>query len=122
MLAFIGLSFFLLSFSFGMSSTPWTLNSEIYPLHVIGSANSLSATTNWVFNAIVAFAFKEITEISIASESSMYFALGGMAIACFIFTYFLIPETAHKPINKILEEILGKDYSLKERSFSKDDS
>ena len=49
--ACIGVSCFLLSFSFGMSSTPWTLNSEIYPLHVIGTANSLSATTNWLVNA-----------------------------------------------------------------------
>ena len=108
--ACIGLSLFLLTFSFGMSSTPWTINSEIYPLHVIGTANSLSATTNWTVNAFVSYVFKLLTEISIASEVSVYFALGLMAIACFFFTYYLIPETANKSINSILEDILGSDY------------
>ena len=98
-----------------MSSTPWTLNAEIYPLHVIGSASSLSATTNWVVNAFVAYTFKLVTEISIASEVCVYFALGIMGIACFLFTYYLIPETTNKPIEQILEDILGKNYQAKEQ-------
>ena len=99
LIACIGLAFFLLIFSFGMSSPPWTINSEIYPLHVIGTANSLSATTNWTVNAFVSYVFKLVTEISIQAEVSVYIALGFMAIACFFFTYYLIPETANKPIN-----------------------
>ena len=81
-----------------MSSTPWTINAEIYPLHVIGTANSLSATTNWVTNAFVSEVFKLVTEISIASEVIVYCCLGGFAILCFFFVYYLIPETANKPI------------------------
>ena len=112
--ACIGVSGFLLAFSFGMSSTPWTLNSEIYPLHVIGTANSLSATTNWLVNAFVSEVFKLLTEISITAEVIVYVCLALFAIACFFFTYFLIPETANKSIEQILEEILGKDYKEKE--------
>lgn len=81
-----------------MSSTPWTLNAEIYPLHVIGTANSLSATTNWLVNALVADVFKIITEISVAAEVAVYVVLGVFAILCFFFTYKLIPETAGKPV------------------------
>lgn len=55
--SFVGIVIFLLSFSFGMSSTPWTVNAEIYPLHVIGTANSLATTTNWVTNFLVATYF-----------------------------------------------------------------
>jgi len=54
LIASIGVSLFLLFFSFGMSSTPWAINSEIFPLHVIGTAIALAATTNWVANAFVA--------------------------------------------------------------------
>lgn len=113
--ACIGVSLFLLCFAFGMSSTPWTLNAEIYPLHVIGTANSLSATTNWVVNAFVSECFKLLTEISITSEVIVYVCLGAFAVACFFFTYYLIPETANKPIDQILEEILGKGYQEREQ-------
>ena len=98
-IACFGLAGFLASYSVGMGSTPWAINSEIYPIHVIGTANSLSATTNWTVNALVAYVFKLVTEISIASEVAVYVALGVMAVCCFIFTYYLIPETAGKPIN-----------------------
>ena len=113
-IACIGVSLFLLCFSFGMSSTPWTINAEIYPLHVIGTANSLSATTNWVVNAFVSECFKLLTEISIASEVIVYVCLGGFAVICFFFTDYLIPETANKPIDQILVDILGPDYQAKE--------
>ena len=114
--ACLGLSFFLLFFAFGMSSTPWTINAEIYPLHVIGTANSLSATTNWLVNAFVSYVFKILTEISITAEVIVYICLGFMAILCFFFTYKFIPETANKPIKDILESILGKNYKKEERT------
>ena len=101
--ACIGVACFLLFFSFGMSSTPWAINAEIYPLHLIGTANSLSATTNWVVNAIVSEAFKILTEISVISEVIVYVCLGSMAVLCFFFTYKFIPETANKSIEVNLE-------------------
>ncbi len=93
-----------------MSSQPWTINSEIYPLHLIGTASSLSATTNWLVNAIVAEVFKIVTDIGVGAAAGIYCSLGLFSIVTFIFTYYLIPETAEKPIGQILEEILGKDY------------
>ena len=76
---------------------------------MIGTANSLSATTNWVVNAFVSEVFKLLTEISIAAEVTVYCCLGGFAILCFFFVYYMIPETANKPIDQILEDILGKE-------------
>merc|ERR1719464_853836 len=46
-IAFVGVIGFLLSFSLSFSSTPWTINAEIYPIHVIGTATSISTTFNW---------------------------------------------------------------------------
>ena len=42
-LAASGLSFYMLSFSLGLGSTSWVINSEIYPLHLRGLGNSLAA-------------------------------------------------------------------------------
>ena len=39
-----GLSLFLLNYAIGISSTPWAINSEIYPLHLRGLGNSFAAT------------------------------------------------------------------------------
>merc|ERR1712007_333400 len=61
-LSFFGLLMFLLFFSFGMSATPWAVNAEIYPLHVIGTANSLATTVNWAVNFIVAAVFLQTTQ------------------------------------------------------------
>lgn len=51
---------FLLFFAIGMSPTPWTVNSEIYPLHVRAISNSLSSTTNWISNFVIASSFLTI--------------------------------------------------------------
>ena len=113
----VSIRFFLFFFQIGISATAWTINTEIYPLHVIGTANSLAATTCWVANASVSQAFKIVTEISLEALVVMYVILGCFALAALVFTYMLIPETAGKSIENILEEILGKNYKEKELAY-----
>jgi len=43
----------------------------------------------------------------------VYLGLGVFALLGWLFTYCMIPETAGKPIDQILEDILGKDYKNK---------
>ena len=97
--AFTGLSCLLLTFSLGMGGTPWVICSEIFPLHVIGTANSLAASTNWGTNALVSELFVIVTEINNTAKVLVYISLAFVAICCGIFTYFLIPETAKKSID-----------------------
>lgn len=115
--ACIGICCFLFSFSIGMSSTPWTINSEIYPLHLIGTANSLAAATNWTTNAVVSEVFKILTDFSIVAEVIVYYCLGLFAILCLVFVYFMLPETANKTIEENLVQILGPDYKAKEQKY-----
>ena len=96
--AFVGLSCLLLTFSLGMGAQPWVICSEIFPLHVIGTANSLAAATNWATNAFVSELFVIVTEISLTAKVLVYVSLALVAICCGIFTYFLIPETAKQSI------------------------
>ena len=85
------------------------MNAEIYPLHVIGTANSLSTTTNWATNFVVATVFLLMLDTKLGSVLC-FVVLAAMAILAWIFIYFLLPETAEKPINQILREILGQGY------------
>ena len=98
---------FLLCFSIGVSSTPWTINSEIYPLHVIGTANSIATTCNWVANFTVASMFLESTGTPLGSVLT-YVLLAGFSIFAWIFVYLMVPETAQKDIKEILGIILKK--------------
>ena len=81
-----------------MGPVPWTLNSEIYPLHVIGTANSIAASGNWVTNFFVAEVFKIITSISLVAEIIVYLALAGFSVLTFLFVWYFMTETAGKEI------------------------
>ena len=93
-----------------MSSTPWAINTEIYPIHVIGTACSLSTTTNWISNSIISSLFLETTK-TIKGEVLTYSTLAVISLLAFLFIYHFVPETANKSINLILEEILGEGYT-----------
>ena len=81
-----------------MSSTPWTVNAEIYPLHVIGTANSLSTTTNWTTNFVVATVFLIMLNTKLGSVLS-FIVLAFFAMCAWIFIYYLLPETAGKTVD-----------------------
>jgi len=106
---------FLFFFAIGMGSPPWALNAEIYPLHLIGTANSMAASSNWIANFAVSESFKVIMGINLTAQVIMYFMLCVFGALAWVFVFYLIPETANKPIEQILEDILGADFLEKEK-------
>lgn len=110
--AFGGIVIFLFTYSIGFSSTPWTINAEIYPLHVIGTANSLSTTTNWTTNFVVATVFLIFLETPLGSVLA-FLVLGTFTGLAWLFVYCLLPETANKTIEDILTAILGEKARIK---------
>ena len=112
----VAISLFLFIFAIGMGTAPWAINSEIFPINVIGTASSLGAASNWIANALVAEVFKLISEVSLNATILLYIAMGAIAIGTYIFVYYLVPETAGKPIGDILDELLGKGYKEKEQA------
>mmetsp|Transcript_4348 Transcript_4348/g.5804 ORF Transcript_4348/g.5804 Transcript_4348/m.5804 type:complete len:117 (+) Transcript_4348:1169-1519(+) len=97
-IAIISILLYIFVFAIGMGPIPWTLNAEIYPLHVIGTANSIAASSNWIANFFVAEVFKVISAISLSAQVVMYVALGIFSLLTFVFTWYFMTETAGKPI------------------------
>lgn len=93
-LFFVSIILYLAFFSIGFSSTVWTVNSEIYPIHLVGTAVSLATATNWLSNFAVSSLFLTSME-SDGGKVYTFLILAGFAAAAFIFIYFLLPETAN---------------------------
>ena len=70
----IALSLFLYMafFSMGMSSTPWTVNSEIYPLHLRGIGNSFATFGNWIGNFAISAVFLSATQSTLGQVNIIY--------------------------------------------------
>ena len=80
-----------------MSGTVWSVNTEIYPIHLIGTANSMATATNWLSNFLVSSLFLTITETQ-AGKVYAYLILAFFSVSAWIFIYFLLPETNGKSI------------------------
>jgi len=100
-----GLMLYLAFFSIGFSSTVWTVNSEIYPIHLIGTASSLATATNWISNFAVSASFLTILSTD-AGKVYAFLILGAFTLAAIAFVYFLLPETKGKPVSENVENIL----------------
>lgn len=104
-LTIVGLILYLLFFSFGLSGTTWSVNTEIYPLHLVGMANSLAAATNWLSNFIVSSLF-----LSILSQDNgkvyAFIILAVFAKTAWFFVYCMLPETKGLPIAQNVQNIL----------------
>jgi MFS transporter, SP family, solute carrier family 2 (myo-inositol transporter), member 13 len=102
-----GLMLYLAFFSIGFSSTVWTVNAEIYPIHLIGTASSLATATNWISNFAVSACFLTILSTD-PGKVYVFLILGGFTLAAIAFVYFLLPETKGKPISENVDNILNK--------------
>lgn len=95
----IALVTYLAFFSIGMSSTVWTVNSEIYPIHLVGTAVALATATNWLSNFAVASVFLSSMETD-AGKVYTFDILAAFAILAWIFIFCLVPETANKKVSE----------------------
>ena len=113
----VSLYLFMLAFGLGISSTPWAISAEIFPIHLVGTGNSLAATSNWICNALIAQVFKCVSEVNVVSHVILYAGLGAVAFGTYFFVYYLVPETAGKSIEANLDEIVGKGHHEREQAM-----
>ena len=111
-------------FHVGMGGMPWTINSEIYPVHARNFGIAVSTATNWLCNLIVTVSFLCLLESmpkygnSINPSnyrsveyldrtwdffSGIFWIYTGVAFLGALFVFFMVPETK----GRNLEEVEG---------------
>jgi len=84
----------------------WVIIGEIFPLQVRAKAISLSTASNWLWNFAIAYATPYLVNKQKGSaglQSKVFFIWGSTCAACFVFTYFCIPETKGMSLEQIDE-------------------
>ena len=98
-LAVITLMAYVSFFAISLGPIFWLLISEIYPLKVRGSAEGTAASSNWVANFVVSLTF--LTLIEKFGPTRTFWLYGVLAIAAWIFSYKLVPETKGRTLEEI---------------------
>ncbi|KAJ6870099.1 inositol transporter 4-like [Populus alba x Populus x berolinensis] len=120
-LAVILLGLYIISYSPGMGTVPWIVNSEIYPLRYRGVGGGIAAVANWCSNLIVSESYLSLTEALGAGGTFLVFA--GISTISLIFIYFLVPETKglqFEEVEKLLEDGYRPGLFGRKKQKSKD--
>jgi sugar porter (SP) family MFS transporter len=124
MLALLGLAFYLLSlsgsvgilavacvilyiafFAIGLGPVFWLMISEIYPLAVRGSAESVATVANWATNFLISVSFLSLVNaVGQGVTFWLYTVVGAAGVA---FIYFLVPETKGRTLEEIEADLRG---------------
>jgi SP family galactose:H+ symporter-like MFS transporter len=99
--AVITLMAYVASFAISLGPIFWLLIAEIYPLKIRGLASGTAATSNWASNLLVSLTFLSLVQV--LGPSWTFWLYGVMAIAAWIFSYYLVPETKGRTLEEIEE-------------------
>lgn len=106
MIAFICIYIFFFASTWGPGA--WVVIGEIYPLPMRARGVALSTASNWLWNCIIAV----ITPYMVDTDkgnlgAKVFYIWGGLCTCCFVYAYFLIPETKGltlEQVDRMLEE------------------
>jgi len=107
-LALIGLGAYIVSYSPGMGTVPWIVNSEIYPLRFRGVCGGVAAVANWVSNLIVTQTFLSLTKA--LGTSATFFLFCGVSFLALVVVFFTVPETKGLQFEEVERMLERKDY------------
>src|SRR6202790_2676579 len=99
--AVISMMAYVASFAISLGPIFWLLISEIYPLRIRNSDEGLAATFNWGSNLVVSLTF--LTLLQMIGAARTFWLYGLFAVAAWIFSYFLVPETKGRTLEEIEE-------------------
>lgn len=108
------LGLYIISYSPGMGTVPWIVNSEIYPLRYRGTGGGIAAVSNWCSNLIVSETFLTLTEALGSAGTFLLFA--GFSFLGLVAIFFLVPETKGLQFEEV-EKLLQEGY--KPKAFKK---
>jgi MFS family permease len=99
--AVVTLMAYVAFFAISLGPIFWLLIAEIYPLKIRGIAEGTAAGANWVSNLAVSMTF--LTLVELIGPSWTFWVYGLLAIAAWIFSYRLVPETKGRTLEEIEE-------------------
>ncbi|KAJ1427255.1 Sugar/inositol transporter [Sesbania bispinosa] len=101
-LAVAGVLIYVAAFSIGMGPVPWVIMSEIFPIHVKGTAGSLVVLINWLGAWVVSYTFNFLMSWSSPGTLFLY---AGCSLLTILFVAKLVPETKGKTLEEIQASI-----------------
>ncbi|KAJ1288442.1 hypothetical protein BS78_02G089200 [Paspalum vaginatum] len=107
-LALVALGAYIVSYSPGMGSVPWLINSEVYPLRFRGVCGGIAAVANWTSNLLVTQTFLSLTQALGTAGTFLLFA--GVSAAAFLLLFLLVPETKGLHFEDVEQMLASKDY------------
>lgn len=96
-------------FCIGFATQAWTVSAEVFPNHLRGIANSITTTSNWLFNFLTSAIFLQIT----ATDTGKIVAYTILSVSCVITYLFVrryLPETKDKPIDECVRLVQEARY------------
>ncbi|KAI4312509.1 hypothetical protein MLD38_037316 [Melastoma candidum] len=105
-LTIVILGLYIISYSPGIGTVPWVVNSEIYPLRHRGTCGGIAAVANWCTNLIVSETF--LTSTGTLGSYATFLAFAGFSTVGLMGIYFLVPETRglrFEDIERLLQDI-----------------
>nr|TKW31734.1 hypothetical protein SEVIR_2G125200v2 [Setaria viridis] len=107
-LALVALGAYIVSYSPGMGSVPWLINSEVYPLRFRGACGGVAAVANWASNLLVTQTFLSLTQALGTAGTFILFC--GVSAAAFLLLFLLVPETKGLQFEEVEQMLGSKDY------------
>ncbi len=98
-LAVISIMVYVGSFAISLGPIFWLLIAEIYPLKVRNSTEGVAAAFNWGSNLLVSLTF--LTLLDAFGGTRTFWLYGAFAIASWLFSYYLVPETKGRTLEEI---------------------
>ncbi|ORY49729.1 general substrate transporter [Leucosporidium creatinivorum] len=113
--------FFIAFFAATWGPLAWVVTGEIYPTSIRAKAMSMSTASNWLLNFAIGYATPYLVDDvpgSAGLGSNVFWIWGGCCVCCFVFVFFLVPETKGLSLEQV--DILYRNSSiLKSNAFRK---
>ncbi|TVY56289.1 Quinate permease [Lachnellula suecica] len=87
------------------NGTPWVYNSEMFPQNVRTLGQAFAASSNWLFNFLVA---RFTAQMFTSMKYGVYFFFASLMLCSIVFVFFLLPETKGIPLES-MDRLFSKD-------------
>ncbi|EHL03808.1 putative Quinate permease [Glarea lozoyensis 74030] len=108
-------------FQFGWGPCCWIIVSEIPTARLRAMNVAIAASTQWLFNFVVAQAVPHMLKNVGKNGYGTYFIFGAFCFSMFFFVWFLVPETKGLSLEK-MDDLFGVTDMVKEKNIADEEA